>query len=311
MKIAHISLGDWAASAAGMTLEEEGFFWRMTRLMYANDGAFPDHDRSNAGIMGIDIRVYRRLKERLLGRPKPVIKAADGNLVNKRVLEEINRFCAAKKSASDRGKIGAATRWQNDEDRPDFGRTSAGLRPEVGRKSVSQNKEINDLAIATPTPTPYSYKKETPCSPPERGTPEDDLSADQEAMNRGLTGRDQTAQVSVAWGANGRLEVFNGFRAELLEQLGGDEIELRSFLDEAAGNVPRRYRDEQLLVKVRAQASRQMRWRRENAAKRRRGPEVASHVPFLNPSPEFEALVEAGRRRHAEIWGKRKREPAQ
>ena len=58
-----------------------------------------------------------------------------------------------------------------------------------------------------------------------------------------------------------RLQVANGFKVELLETIGGDEIRLREALDEAAGWVGVNVRGPQLTAKVRSQITKQVKGR--------------------------------------------------
>lgn len=55
-----------------------------------------------------------------------------------------------------------------------------------------------------------------------------------------------------------RLQVANGFKAELLDAVGGDEIRLREELNEAGGWVGVQVRGPQLIAKVRSQINRQI-----------------------------------------------------
>jgi hypothetical protein len=65
-----------------------------------------------------------------------------------------------------------------------------------------------------------------------------------------------------------RLQVANGFRAELLTTLGGNEIQLRDALDEAAGWVGVQVRGPQLMAKVRSQIVKQAKGRQIEGGKR-------------------------------------------
>ena len=79
----------------GLTMEERGFCLTGWLKMYARMGGFPTDDRMGAGIMGCDVRLYRRLKARLLGVGK--FYEQDGLLKNKRVEFEIAEFCREHK----------------------------------------------------------------------------------------------------------------------------------------------------------------------------------------------------------------------
>lgn len=75
----------------------------------------------------------------------------------------------------------------------------------------------------------------------------------------------QTSQV-VWWDDLGRLQVANGFRAELITTLGG-EANLRPALDEAAAYVETRFVGLDLLKRVRGRIAQQLRWKAEAARK--------------------------------------------
>lgn len=75
----------------------------------------------------------------------------------------------------------------------------------------------------------------------------------------------QTAQ-AVWWDDLGRLQVANGFRAELISTLGG-EAALRPALDEAAAYVETRFVGLDLLKRVRGRIAQQLRWKAEAARK--------------------------------------------
>lgn len=243
MKIAHISISDWATSVAGMTLEEEGFFWRLTRLMYANESVFPDNDRQNCELMGLNIRVYRRLKERLLTRRerrhKPVIELHDGYIVNHRFVQEIEKFCAAKKASSDWGKAGADARWNRHRPKqvslklePNLVETS----PKLREKSEPKPKEINGSVMATPYSNLHT-PKESPLPPKgveHRGQALPALKSEINPYRKrdpmGLNPDLDVEKIGIGWTEEGNLQVFNGVRASMLEGSGSEDQLKRDLL---------------------------------------------------------------------------------
>jgi uncharacterized protein YdaU (DUF1376 family) len=65
-----------------LTLEERGAYNTVLDLLYARDGNLPDDDHFIAGWCRVDVRVWRRIKARLVDLGKLQVEA--GNLVNSR-----------------------------------------------------------------------------------------------------------------------------------------------------------------------------------------------------------------------------------
>lgn len=204
IRVIRIHINDWVASTRGMSLEEEGFFWRIHLLLYDRMGVLIDDDAYNAKAMSLDIRTYKRVKTKLLAQGKLFLE--EGRLSHPRIVREIEMFVAEyrRRSAAARQReerkrdevvdeIGRTSA----EDRPDFAPTSAGSRPEVGRKSEQLRPELqpqkNGLfnenngcdattvgtsqpepsrARAFPKPKPKPFKKDSPLPPKgESGDP--------------------------------------------------------------------------------------------------------------------------------------------
>lgn len=140
MKIAHISIADWAESCQGLALEEEALFLRLTLKMHSREGGLPDSDRDNARILGgLDPRVFRRLKDRLI--KLGLIEVRDGLLVNDRALEEVEKFRIS------RGKVGP----KSPELRPDFPRTS-GKSPTASHVQLDVKSKGYSAVLPLPLP---------------------------------------------------------------------------------------------------------------------------------------------------------------
>lgn len=253
MKIAHISLADWNEAVTGMTLEEEGFYWRMTRLLYSTpSGTISDDDPEVAKLMNVGVRVYRRLKAKMLGWHKETVAVVDGKITNDRVVEEIIKFCDAKKAAVARGQAGAAKRWgrQDQGSLPEVSAKFAGSLPEVspklGPNFDTEPNEINGLPIATPTPTPSIDRKDSPL-PPSRGDDHRVISAS--ASKAGINpyrerdpfkfNPDLDPQVvGAGYSPEGNLQLFNGAKQAGLKYAGTEEQLERDLLSiQGSGKV--------------------------------------------------------------------------
>lgn len=79
---------DWLNGTRGLSLEERGAYMTLLALMYDQQGAIPDDERWVCGALDCDVRVWRRLRDKLCRYGK-IVPNADGFLVNRRVLEEV------------------------------------------------------------------------------------------------------------------------------------------------------------------------------------------------------------------------------
>lgn len=91
-----------------LTLEERGAYNTVLDLFYVRDGNLPDDDRFIAGFLGVDIRVWRRIRSRLIELGKLSIE--DGKLSNHRAATEVHDALARVVSAQYAGKQSAKTR---------------------------------------------------------------------------------------------------------------------------------------------------------------------------------------------------------
>jgi uncharacterized protein YdaU (DUF1376 family) len=79
---------DWLNGTRGLSLEERGAYMTLIALMYDQQGAIPDDERWMCGALDCDVRVWRRLRDKLCRYGK-ITPNTDGFLVNRRVLEEL------------------------------------------------------------------------------------------------------------------------------------------------------------------------------------------------------------------------------
>lgn len=123
----------------GLTLEERGAYNTVLDLIYTRDGNLPDDERFIAGWLSVDVRVWRRIKQRLIELEKLYVR--DGVLRNSRADEEVLEALSRVGSATEAGRQSGVTRR---------------------RKSEVESSEINDLfgapveengELTTTTPT--------------------------------------------------------------------------------------------------------------------------------------------------------------
>lgn len=107
----------------GLSLEERGAYNTVLDLIYTRDGNLPDDDRFVAGWLGVDVRVWRRIKTRLVALEKLYLEG--GFLRNKRADVEVDAALSRVGSARDAGKASAISKQ---------------------RKSKSKTQENNDIA---------------------------------------------------------------------------------------------------------------------------------------------------------------------
>lgn len=93
---------------SNLTLEECGAYNKVLDLIYARDGAVDDDDRFIAGWLRCDVRVWRRIRARLIDLKKLYVDA--GSLRNSRADREVDRGLSMVASASEAGKASARKR---------------------------------------------------------------------------------------------------------------------------------------------------------------------------------------------------------
>lgn len=123
---------DPRAALTGMmelSLEERGAYNTVIDLIYDRDGDLPDDDRFLAGWCSCDVRVWRRIKQKLIDTGKLYVEG--GKLRNRRADRGVDDALHRVASAADAGRAS-------------------------GRKRSAQTGNINDLTgttVDTPVPT--------------------------------------------------------------------------------------------------------------------------------------------------------------
>lgn len=152
-----------------MPFEEGGFYMRSLLAMYRHMEGLPADDNvARMRLGGIDIRTYRRMKARLVGRPKCLIEKPSGRISNSRFEEEITEYVSEFRNRQKAGfetaekqRVARASRPTSGELPADFQPTSGGSPADLGRTSgklpakqtgeLSKNiNEINDRDAAIP-----------------------------------------------------------------------------------------------------------------------------------------------------------------
>ena len=86
---------------AGLTLEERGAYLTVLELIYSNDGAVEDDDRLIAGWLRVHVRIWRRIRVRLLEVGKLYVNGP--NLRNERADREVSAALERIRSAAQAG----------------------------------------------------------------------------------------------------------------------------------------------------------------------------------------------------------------
>jgi len=207
MMYARIHVSDLLNGIRTLSMEERGFYLSAMFNMYDLMGELPEDDRKAAMIIGCEIRMYRRLKERLIEIGK-LSRDEQNRIYNDRVQREISAYCQEYKNrrqaALEREEKKRLKGSVVDEMRPtsgqlplNFSRTSgqssgevAGTSPgspgEVYQQVSKKTNEINDTPTTTgpeasgnlwsyarALPKPKLLSKD-PQSPPQGGVDLDD-----------------------------------------------------------------------------------------------------------------------------------------
>lgn len=121
---------------ADLSLEERGAYNTILDLIYSREGNLKDDDYSIAGHLRCDVRVWRRLRRRLIDLEKLYLHG--GCLRNERADEEIHRALSRIASAAEAGRQS----WANKQERQSIinaGRLTVVQTP--ARTNYIQNKK--------------------------------------------------------------------------------------------------------------------------------------------------------------------------
>jgi uncharacterized protein YdaU (DUF1376 family) len=132
----------------GLSLEERGAYNTVLDLFYLRDGKLPDDERFIAGFLGVDVRVWKRIRARLIELGKIFIDA--GHIHNRRADEEVRTALAKVVSARNAGKQSARVRSRKSDkksnDYNDRGETDVGTGVATDVEAdVGESKSKNTL----------------------------------------------------------------------------------------------------------------------------------------------------------------------
>ena len=125
-----------------LTLEERGAYNTVIDLIYARVNKLPDEDRFISGHLRCDVRVWRRIRARLLGLGK--IEIVDGRIANDRCTSEIDSALSRGLSA----RQAALTSWRS--------------RPPKSSGTLNENNVVTGTEpLAEPPADPHAIQSKT------------------------------------------------------------------------------------------------------------------------------------------------------
>lgn len=153
---------EWLAGTRMLSAEERGLYWDCCALIYSHGRPIADDDEWLKRALAVDVRTWRRVRARLIETRKLSVVDLDGqpHLTNGRAEREIGRANGRIEHASRGGKA-KAEKAAAEQDRPNFGATSAGSSGEVPAKSGPVSSEIKDLASANHQPSTTNQEEVT------------------------------------------------------------------------------------------------------------------------------------------------------
>lgn len=128
-----------------LTLEERGAYNTVLDLMYARDGDLQDDDKFIAGWLRVDVRVWKRIRARLLELGKLCLDI-NGRLYNRRVDEEVLRALGRSYAAQQAGRSKGHTQPPNPPPKPNG---FNGMHPTDARPSDAASAAASDELTRT------------------------------------------------------------------------------------------------------------------------------------------------------------------
>ena len=126
-----------------MSLEEVGAYALLMDHMYMKGGPIKDTPTFIAGLLGVDVRVWHRIRASLLRKGK-ITETGDGFLFNRRVSDELEDQAELRKKRSKAGRVSGQKRAERNELSFSYG----GGSPEVDSKAPSRILQQGDSEAA-------------------------------------------------------------------------------------------------------------------------------------------------------------------
>lgn len=155
----------------GLSLEERGAYNTVLDLIYLRDGKLPDDDRFISGYMSVDVRVWRRIKKRLMDLDKLSVK--DGLIHDDVADQVVDEALARVVAARDAGKASAKKRTAKQSTKP---QENNEVKPTDVQTDVSTGASTNKNKNKNTPLTPQGEKVKKTVIPEDWKTPPiDDL----------------------------------------------------------------------------------------------------------------------------------------
>jgi len=122
-----------------LSLEERGAYGTVIDLIYSRANDLPDDDRFIAGWLGADVRVWKRIKKRLVATGK--IKISNGKITNKRATSEILKGLHRIAVASEAGRTSRPKSASVTNEIKDIDVTDAKRTPELTTTTTTKNNK--------------------------------------------------------------------------------------------------------------------------------------------------------------------------
>lgn len=164
MKIAAISIADYAEATEGMPHDAERLFFRMLLKMYSREGGLPDDDADNARMFGYDSRRYLRLKNILLNFPCGMSIVGD-EIRNSRIDCELPEIAERRKKLREAGALGGKSKRSRAEVEAKSGRSPIEVEAKSDRSTIASHippqAKSTTYAKLSPSPSPSPTNKES------------------------------------------------------------------------------------------------------------------------------------------------------
>lgn len=169
-------VNDYIAGTMGMGLELEGAYTRFLIRLYQRGKPFPDDDRLLCMVMGLTIRVWRRLKATLITLGKITVRA--GCLTNNRFEKERRKRAETlRKQAEAARKRHAREREERAslaETLPNFAESFAEVLPKLSQNGAEKPNGINGSHVTDRGESynhiTYNQENKSPPIVPQGGT---------------------------------------------------------------------------------------------------------------------------------------------
>lgn len=156
---------DWRSGCIGLTPEEQGFYLMVCAHFWETGSRLPNDDASASSRLMLDVRMYRRLRDKLIQKGK--LHVADDGIFNPRAERELEAANRASPKGEEKTDLGSARRPDDREhangrdqmegrdgsahtvsassavDQTDFSETSRQSLGEVSENYQEKTNEIN------------------------------------------------------------------------------------------------------------------------------------------------------------------------